>query len=477
MTWEEKLIKIYTDSRERVMNELRRKLFWGFSTDSERSLIEAIDRELAQLNKSVTAWSRAAIQENFLDAAQQAFKVISPTAAMPAYSAFAGVHTQAISLLLHNTQNYFMISNNLIARQAKDRVREIGVAITTRKFGENLTWQQTRKALEADLSEHGFFTVPWRNGRGQMRLDSYADLVARTTTAEATNTGTINQMQEMGQGLVKISEHNTTCKVCAPRQGRVYRIMDFPAGDERNQFPHISKGMPRWPTYKTIHVSCRHRLLPYIWSQKTEQEQRAALNDAGKPFAVDPRGEAEIKRYDASQKKLADRLRDRKQWEKYKVVLKDKAPTFSGFRAMKKADSEKYNLLRLDYRRQVQLQQNPDLVLPNAKRSTAADEKFTGYLFNKSNPDGWAKGVAFTSRLGYNVDNWKTLQKDILASAPLYPTHLRGSDMHGASYEQKVILSGLKGTPANVVLGWKVKGKATWLTTAYIKEVTTDEAD
>lgn len=351
MTWEEKLIKIYTDSRERIMNELRRKLVWGFSTDSERSLLDAVDRELARLNTSTVTWAQAAIQENFLEAAQLAFKTISPTAAMPAYSAFTGLHQRAISMLVHNSQSFFEITNNLIARQAKDRVREIGVAITTRKFGENLTWQQTRKALEADLAEHGFMTVPWRNGKGQMRLDSYSDLVARTTTAEATNTGTINQMQEMGQGLVKISSHNTTCKVCAPRQGRVYRITDFPAGDERNQFPHISKGMPRWPTYKTIHVSCRHRLLPYVWNQKTDSEKQAALQDANKPFDKDPRSEAEINRYNAAQKKLAERLRDRKQWEKIKTVLPKDAPTFSGFRAMKAADSERYQQLQADYRK------------------------------------------------------------------------------------------------------------------------------
>ena len=44
-------------------------------------------------------------------------------------------------------------------------------------------------------------------------------------------------------------------------------------------------------------------------------------------------------------------MRDRKQWEQFKAVLPDDAPTFSGFRAMKKAKSERYQELQEDYKR------------------------------------------------------------------------------------------------------------------------------
>ncbi|MDI9520664.1 MAG: hypothetical protein QM308_05865 [Bacillota bacterium] len=213
-----------------------------------------------------------------------------------------------------------------------------------------LTVRETTKLMEQRLQEEGFMErVPWRDGRGSMRLDSYAELVARTTTAEATNTGTLDKMTEMGQVLVKMTAHNTTCKVCAPRQGRVYRTVEvdqLPEGDPRREFPHIREGMPRWPTYKTVHPNCAHRLLPYIWNQKTETEQQEALKDAKKPFDLDPRGEAERKRYEKAQKEHADRLRDRKEWEKIKRVLPDDAPSFSGYRQMRAADSERYNDLR-----------------------------------------------------------------------------------------------------------------------------------
>lgn len=351
MTYAEKLINAYMSSRERLIKEIKRRVFWGRSADQERVLLDAIDAEIGRLNKTVKEWTQAAVQESFVGGAIDAYKIISPAAAMPAYSAFTGMHARSIEMLVHNTQGYLFITNNLIARQAADTVREIGLFMTTRKFGENLTWNQMRKDMEKVLIDEKFFTVPWRNSRGSMRVDSYAELVARTTTAEATNTGTINQMTEMGEYLVKMSAHSTTCRVCAPRQGRVYRLQDFPAGDDRQAFPHISQGMPRWPTYKTVHPNCAHRLLPYVWGQKTDQEKQAALQGAGKPFDTDPRGEAEINRYNAAQKKLAERLRHRKEWEKVKAVLPNDSPTFSGYRAMKKAESERYQQLQADYRK------------------------------------------------------------------------------------------------------------------------------
>lgn len=351
MTWSEKLVKVYMDSRERVLKEIHRKMTWGYSTVQEKALLDAIDKELGVLNKETHAWAQAAVQESFLDGAMSTFKAVSPTLPLPAYSAFTGLHKQALGMLIHNSQSFLAITNNLIARQAQDKVREIGVAMTTRKFGENLTWKEMQKAMETELTADGFYTVPWRNGKGQMRVDSYAELVARTTTAEATNTGALNQAEEMDQYLVKLTSHNTTCKVCAPRQGRVYRTRDFPEGDERNAFPHISQGLPRWPTYKTVHPNCAHRAVVYVWGQKTDAEKRAAIAKAGEPFGVDPRSEAEIDRYNKAQKIRADRLRDRKQWEKYKARLGDNAPkSFSGFRAMKRADGENWGKLQAKYK-------------------------------------------------------------------------------------------------------------------------------
>lgn len=478
----ERLVRIYLNSRERLLKDIRRRLAWGRSTGYQEELVALIDQELRKLDLESLTWAKETVEAAYMRGARLAWRAVhAGDRSVKAFASFGGLHKRAVELLAHNTQSYLRITNNLIARQAQDAVRRIGVEITSRKFGEALTWKETTRLLEEKLLDEGFYTVPWRNGRGSMRLDSYAELVARTTTAEATNTGTLNQMREMGKVLVKMTEHNTTCKVCASRQGRVYRtveIDELPEGDPRRAFPHIREGMPRWPTYKTVHPNCAHRLLPYIWDQKTAEERQAGLADAGKSFDHDPRGEAERIRYEKAQKANADRLRDRKQWERYKAVLgKENVPGFSGFRRMKAASSENYKFMQLDYTRQNRLKQNPNLALPNAGKVIAKTDKFTAYLFNRSSMDGWAKGVAFESRLGYNASNWQALRQSILEAAPKYPAVLRGGDEHGSSYGQNIILKGLKGKPANVVVGWKSQDGKTWMTTAYIKEVKFGDKD
>lgn len=478
MTQTERLVKIYQDSRKRLLADIGRRRVYGTSTYYQEELIRQIDRELRRLNVDTAAWAQEAIPAAYARGARLAYQAASADTRAIASAAFGGLNTRAVEIMAQNTQDFLQITNSLVARQAQDVVRRVGVEVTAKKFSEMLTVRETTKLLETRLDEEGFFArVPFRDGRGSMRLDSYAELVARTTTAEATNTGTLNMMGEMGQVLVKMTAHNTTCRVCAPRQGRVYRTVEaeeLPEGDPRRDFPHIREGMPRWPTYKTIHPNCAHRLLPYIWSQKTKEEQDEALTEAKKPFDLDPRGEAERLRYEKAQRENAERLRDRKQWERYKAVLGDDAPkTLSGFRAMKRAGSENYQFMRLDYARQNRLLQHPELALPNAAKATAADAKFTGYLFNPKSTAGIAKGVAFTRRLGYDSSNWQSLQSKILQAAPKYPATLRQQGEHGRNYEQKVVLWGERGRPANVVLGWQSKGNETWLATALIKEVDT----
>jgi hypothetical protein len=49
-----------------------------------------------------------------------------------------------------------------------------------------------------------------------------------------------------------------------------------------------------------------------------------------------------------------------------------------------------------------------------AEKAFAADSKFTGYFFNPDNSDGYSNGVAFSSHLGYNINNWEEFRADIL---------------------------------------------------------------
>ena len=153
------------------------------------------------------------------------------------------------------------------------------------------------------------------------------------------------------------------------------------------------------------------------------------------------------------------------------MLGKDAPKSLAAFKRLKKSDGENWKFMQLDYRRRSALLSDPSLALPCADTATAADAKFEGYLFNPNNSDGNPKGVAFTRRLGYNINNWQELQDEILKRAKIYPVKQGETDIFGTRYEQRIILYGYKGKPANVIIGWKHKEGRTWMTTAHLKEV------
>ena len=90
---------------------------------------------------------------------------------------------------------------------------------------------------------------------------------------------------------------------------------------------------------------------------------------------------------------------------------------------------------------------------------------------------GWAKGIAFTRRLGYDINNWQKLCDEINKNKASYPVSFKKEDKYGKSYEQLMVLKGVNKKYANVVVGWKTKGDSTWMTTVYIKEAKYERKD
>lgn len=211
--------------------------------------------------------------------------------------------------------------------------------------------------------------------------------------------------------------------------------------------------------------------------------QRAARDpETGKSVLVDDMSYTEWKEkyvkdkgqatWDYKEKLAKNKTADREQYQKFITVLGKEAPkSLEEFQEIKYNDSEGWRFIKLDYGRQNELIRHPELKLPNAENAIADDRKFSEYLFNPNNTDGWAKGQAFLSRLGYNVDNYQELQKAIIDKAKKYPATFKGNIGYGDRYEQKIVLYGKNNKPANVIVGWLVTENNVKMTTVYIKEV------
>jgi hypothetical protein len=212
----------------------------------------------------------------------------------------------------------------------KDEIRKAGIAAATQKVLTGSTLREMKRDLVESLANRGINAVKDKLGR-EIHLDSYASMVARTTVREATNLGCLNEMEELDNDLVQFSSHASACPICAPIEGRVFSI----SGRDK-RYPPLSSAFRSG--YHTLHPNCLHVLTPYIEKfDSNAGSTRSFSNSEYKPESLD--------RYYAQQEANRKRLADRRQWEKYKLLYPDETPSFSGFRAMKAAKSERYKNL------------------------------------------------------------------------------------------------------------------------------------
>lgn len=222
--------------------------------------------------------------------------------------------------------------------------------------------------------------------------------------------------------------------------------------------------------------NCLHSLIKYTTIGKSEkqiQKDKDFSDPKKNPLDRDPRTKKQIAAYREKERNRRRLREDMKQHREYWAILGNDVPKdFAKFREMKYNEPEKFGFIKLDYQRRNKLIQHPELRLPDAGNAKAAAEKFTKYLFDGIYPEGLAKGKAFTSRLGYDLNNWQELRKEILNRASWYPATFRDNNGYGERYSQKIVIYGKKGTPANVVVGWlhKPDGSVS-MSSVYIKEV------
>lgn len=261
-----------------------------------------------------------------------------------------------------------------------------------------------------------------------------------------------------------------TSEICRSLDNKTFPVSERKAGEN---YPPMHPWC-RSTTIAVISVEDLSRLTRSAYNPKTGRiEKVPASMDYAEWYKKYVEGSPKAQ---AEEKAARNRSSDKKQYGEYKKILgKDIPDSFVKFQEMKYNEPEKWEYTKLDCRRRNELLQHPELKLPNAEKTVLPEGKFTKYLFGGNNADGLPKGKNFEDRLGYNIGNWQELQKEIQNRAALYPAANKGNVGFGDKYEQKMILPGLKGRPANVVVGWIHRPDGTTsMTSAYIKEVQQD---
>lgn len=238
------------------------------------------------------------------------------------------------------------LTDYLVGRNMGDIYRREGLEAASRVVAQGSRLNVNEDFID-NLRREGVTAFTDKAGR-KWSLHNYADMVTRSVVKQAGNVAVLTK--DPGQDLYKITSHGTTCKKCAPYEGRVYSK----SGTDP-VFPPLADAFgkidPNGPdtlenTWMIIHPNCLHALVPWTAAGKTKEELEAIKKFSSpktNPYDRDPRSEAQIRAYNANQAARQKWLRDFKQFENMRLAIPNVVPkTFQTFEKHKLAGDEKY---------------------------------------------------------------------------------------------------------------------------------------
>lgn len=280
------------------------------------------------------------------------------------------------------------LQSALLGRTEPDFYRRVGLEQVAAQQAVGRSINQSVPSFVDALRREGVTAFTDKAGRN-WSLHTYASMVSRSTARQAEILSVLTA--DEGHDLYQISAHGTTCRLCAPYEGRVYsksgKDPDFPPLSDA--FGKVDADGPDdlSNSWLNIHPNCLHSLRPWTPAGRTPEELeriKRFSNPKTNPYSRDPRTEAQIKAYRNKEKGRAKFLRNYRQWEKYRTTLGDEVPkTFATFQRHKLAGDEKYGYWEYLYR-------NRENLLTNAAGKTIIKVE-------KTSPTGFPLSITQTT--------------------------------------------------------------------------------
>lgn len=182
---------------------------------------------------------------------------------------FFKINDRKIKALNDSILNNLKDAHIATLRQANDVYRStIFKASMMQSFGAK-TLNQAIDMATKDFLARGFRTIEYKDGSMHSTAD-YADMAIRTATKRANLMGEGELRKKIGNPLVYVSKHGTSCEKCGKWQGRVY-IDDVWSGGkaEDGKYPLLSTAIAGG----LYHNRCRHGQSTYFEGINDEPEE------------------------------------------------------------------------------------------------------------------------------------------------------------------------------------------------------------
>lgn len=327
------LRETYEKAQIKLLDIIAKQEARGNVTTYRKAILAQTNAELKILDDFTVKWTKENVSKAYEKSVEDVYTVYRAAhISVPVIAA----NQRVIAILANNAVGQLTDAHRFVGRMIDDSIRKAGIEAIAEKVSVGDTVKATKNNLINKLMDKDIMSIKDKAGR-RIKLEVYAELVARSSTREAVNKGCTQQLQEMGQDLVQMSNHSSSCNLCSSYEGRVYSI-----SGESTEYPSLD--IPFSGGYANIHVNCGHVLTPFI--EKFADNLSEIKEFSNRSFDVDTQSKADKDRYNKNQQIKASRRVDRNEYEAARLAAPDQAPkTFSGFRAMKKANNENYKTL------------------------------------------------------------------------------------------------------------------------------------
>ena len=367
----EKLVAIFLKAETDIINEIGRLRSQGLVDYHAVAALERVQAILRKMENDAWEYVPQMIEKQFYVRVPEARKRLdvpeTPAKHAAGYRNAAALTGEQMDIVQRLTQNLMgeitdatmtsmtTLQSAILGRIQPDVYRRVGMEQVAAMQATGRGVSKTAPAFVELLRREGVTAFIDKAGR-RWSLHTYCSMVTRTTSRQAEIAAVLTADPE--HDLYKISSHNTTCKICAPFEGRVYSRSgtdpDFPP--LALAFGKIDRGGPDTlaNTWLNIHPNCLHVLIPWTPAGRTAeeiQEIKDFSNPKKNPFTLDPRSQKEREAYRKKEKAREEWLRMYRQWERYRMTLGDKVPkTYQTFEKHKMADDDKYHSWERLYR-------------------------------------------------------------------------------------------------------------------------------
>ena len=267
----EEMARTFRDAQRTLVAQIRSALASGnLQVASERRFqLQAVLDTLNRLGIQTEQQARDVVKAAYNDGAGKTGGQINTAAgykvAVP-YS-FTGVQQDAIAALQAEVVDRLGISRRLVGRSIEDLYAKAGRRAAVRALlGADGSPQIAARRLKQDLLHEPYVKrLIQQGGTGfidragkKWSLQTYSEMVVRTTTRTAVVEGQIAKMASLGVNLARVSQHANACPLCVPDEGRLVSL-DGSTTDYQGEA--VADLMSIQPPF---HPNCCHTLEPVV---------------------------------------------------------------------------------------------------------------------------------------------------------------------------------------------------------------------